>query len=130
MTALDTTVIVRLVVRHDPVLVARAAALIRRHGCWIPTTELLEAEWVLRAVYGYTREQVVKALERLASMENVEIERARDVGLALDWHRLGLDFADTLHLTASQGCDAFATFDAALRKAAKRHRLRPEVIEP
>lgn len=130
MTALDTTVILRLVVRDDPVQIARAAALIRRHGCWIPTTVLLEAEWVLRAVYGYTREQVVEALERLASMENVEIERARDVGLALDWHRLGLHLADALHLTASQDCDGFATFDGALCNAARRHRLRSGVIEP
>ena len=130
MTALDTNVVVRLIVRDDPSQVMRAATLVRENACWLPTTVLLEAEWVLRAVFGYSPEQVVEALGRLVSMENVELESVTAARLALDWHQLGLDFADALHLAASHDRDRFATFDTALRKAATKLGLRPPVMDP
>lgn len=130
MTALDTNVIVRLIVRDDPAQVIRAAALVRDGGCFIPTTVLLEAEWVLRAAYGYSRKQTSEAFERLVSMENVELDDPAAARLALEWHALGLDFADALHLATSNDQDRFATFDVALRRLATKLGLRPPVAEP
>lgn len=130
MTALDTSVLVRLIVRDDPAQVTRAAALIRENACWAPTTVLLEAEWVLGAVSGYSPEQVVEAFGRLVSMENMELESGSAARLALDRHGLGLDSADVLHLAASHDRDRFATFDVALRRAATRFGRWPPVMDP
>lgn len=48
---------------------------------------------------------------------------------ALEWHMLGLDFADAIHLSKSTDCDAFMTFDKKLVKAAAKI-ARLSVIEP
>jgi predicted nucleic acid-binding protein len=42
------------------------------------------------------------------------------VAQALDLLDQGFDFADALHLASSRRADAFATFDAALRRRARR----------
>ncbi len=130
MIALDTNLLVRLIVRDDPEQVGRAAALVRGSACWVPRTVLLETEWVVRAVYGYTPAQTVEALERLVSMENVTLEDHATAALAVEWHRRGLDFADALHLAASRGQEAFATFDGPLRRAAARLAGPPLTLEP
>jgi predicted nucleic acid-binding protein len=39
---------------------------------------------------------------------------------ALDWADRGMDFADALHLASAADCDAFASFDAELRRTAAK----------
>ena len=130
MTALDTNVIVRLIVRDDAEQAARAAALVRGAPCWVPKSVILETEWVLRAAYRYTPDQVCEAFEALTAMVNIELDEPEAVTSAVLWHRAGLDFAEALHLAASQSCERFATFDARLRSAASRLKSRATAVEP
>ena len=130
MTALDTNVLVRLVVRDHPGQAEQAAAAIRAEACFVSKTVLLETEWVLRAVFGYTREQTVEAFLRLESTTNVEFEDSVAASTATEWHRAGLDFADALHLASARSHGRFASFDVPLRKAARRLGVRPRVSEP
>lgn len=114
MIAVDTNVIVRLLTRDDEGQYQAAYSLFNREQIFIPSTVVLETEWVLRFAYHYGSEQIVQALQSLFGLANVELERPVQTAEALDWHAQGLDFADALHLTASKEMAGFATFDKKL----------------
>lgn len=120
MIAVDTNVLVRFLVRDDAKQAARAASLIRGHEIWASKTVLLETEWVLRSLYGFSPETVARALRRLAGLRTVFLEDELAVAKALDWSSQGLDFADALHLASAGNARRFATFDRKLTKQAKR----------
>lgn len=120
MQAVDTNVLVRAFVQDDPAQAVRAQALLRAHQVFVPVTVMLELEWVLRSRYGFTKQVIAKALEKIASLENAVIGE-RDAVLAATAHlERGWDFADALHHALSAGCECFATFDSALVKRAGR----------
>lgn len=123
MIALDTNVLVRYVTNDDPRQAARAVRLLSRSDeVFLPKTVLLELEWVLRAVYDVPRAGVARAFKHILGLPNVVVEATEDVARALHAFDRGFDFADALHLTASQRADAFHTFDKALaRKAGSDH---------
>jgi len=120
MIAVDTNVVVRFLVRDDPKQAARAAELIRDNQIWIPKTVLLETERVLRSLYGFTRESLVRALRALAGLETIFLEDEVAVAEALDWFKEGLDFADALHLASAGTANQFATFDGKLARQGSR----------
>jgi predicted nucleic acid-binding protein len=84
----------------------------------VPTSVLLETEWVLRSGYGFAAERLVRALRDFAGLPGVTLEDPRLAATALDWAEQGLDFADALHLAAARGCTAFMSFDRRLAKVA------------
>ncbi|EAQ75945.1 MULTISPECIES: type II toxin-antitoxin system VapC family toxin [unclassified Synechococcus] len=97
--ALDTNVLVRLLTNDDPEQAERAAHLIdRSSACFVPITVTLELEWVLRGAYRLSPEAVISAFEGLMAIPQVHLEHDDQVLYALEWHRQGLDFADSLHL--------------------------------
>jgi len=118
--AVDTNVVVRYLTDDDPRQSARARRLIDRHEVWVPTTILLETEWVLRSAYGYGRAEVADALRRFAGLPRVSLESPAVAAQALEWSEQGMDLADALHLAASVDCEAFVTFDSSLVKSANR----------
>jgi len=121
MTAVDTNVLVRIVVNDDPFQAARAAAFLRQQDrIFIAKTVLLETEWVLRNGYGLGRREVLAVLHEILAMGNAEVEDEAEVAQAMHWYERGMDFADGLHVAAAGPECSFATFDAALRKAGQR----------
>ena len=129
--ALDTNVLVRLLVNDDPSLAQRAAAVIDASpGCYVPITVTLELEWVLRGAYKLPRDAVVTAFEGLLAIRHLHLEQEDLVRRALGWHRMGLDFADALHLARSEGCDALISFDRPLAQLASQLNLQPPVQSP
>ena len=111
MHGIDTNLIVRYLTGDDPHQAAKARAIIGHQPVSVPRTVLLEAEWVLRAVYDRPPEQIIPALRALAGRPGVSVEDAALVAKAMDWAEAGMDFADTLHLAAAAGCEGFLTFD-------------------
>ncbi|MCJ7797317.1 MAG: PIN domain-containing protein, partial [Thermoleophilia bacterium] len=63
MIAVDTTVLVRLLVRDDDVQAGRAAALFEQNEIFVCKTVLLETEWVLRFSYGLDGATILAALK-------------------------------------------------------------------
>jgi predicted nucleic acid-binding protein len=118
MLAIDTNLIIRYLTADHPTQSARARALIDANDVFVCTTVLLEAEWVLRSVYGYTPGPLARALAAFAGLPRVKLEDATLIAKALDWMEKGLDFADALHLLRAGGCDAFVSFDQSLAKRA------------
>jgi len=116
MIAVDTNVLVRFLVRDNAKQAARAAELIRGNEIWISKTVLLETEWVLRSLYGFSPERLAGALRALAGLGTIFLEDEAAVAKALDWFKEGLDFADALHLASAGNATRFATFDRKLAR--------------
>lgn len=126
MIAFDTNLLVRAATNDDPPQVAVVRQLLALNAVFIPRTVLLETEWVLRAGYRKTREQISRFFAELLETDNTVIENHDAVAQALDWYRLGADFADALHLAAC-GRAIMHTFDQNFCKAAREQGLAPEV---
>jgi predicted nucleic-acid-binding protein len=126
--ALDTNVLVRLLTQDDAEQARRADEVMARPASkWIPTSVVLETEWVLRAAYGFDRGVVSEALRRVVGLEGVQVESRAVVLRALGWHAAGMDFADALHLAAAERAERFVTFDRRLRSAAQATGAHPPV---
>jgi predicted nucleic-acid-binding protein len=120
VVAVDTNVVVRLVVADNAHQSARAAAIFRSGPVFIAKSVLLETEWVLRYSYELGAETVLQSLRAVLGLENVSVEDPPSVTAALRLLEQGLDFADALHITSSAQAERFATFDTKLVKLAKR----------
>lgn len=80
---------------------------------------VLECEWVLRSLYGYSPHGVTSALRAFFGIPTVSVENPELMAQALDLAEQGFDFADALHLAAAEDCENFATFDHKFAKRAK-----------
>lgn len=120
MIAVDTNVVVRLIAGDDPRQSPIARELFERNDVYLPKTVLLETEWVLRKTYAATRMEIHQRLLELVLLPQVGVEDVDNVAEALALFAQGMDFADALHLATSTECDAFASFDRKLAKAAKK----------
>lgn len=119
MIAIDTNVLVRLVVADDPAQARRARKLLEKNDVVVAATVLLEAEWVLRSAYGFEPAQIARAFRRFLGLPRVSPDSPAAVAQALDAYDAGLDFADALHLAATPDAEAFFTFDKRLARAAR-----------
>jgi predicted nucleic-acid-binding protein len=117
--AVDTNVVVRLLTGDDARQAARAVALFRTEEIWLAKTVILEAEWVLRSLYGFRGAQLSAALSGLASLPKVRVEDPAAVSKALEWTLAGMDFPDALHLASRGNSARFVTFDEKLVNRAK-----------
>lgn len=120
MRAVDTNVLVRALVQDDEKQARRAEICLSAQPVYIPVTVILELEWVLRSLYGYTPKAIADAMEKLAILENAVVGEQAAVVAAASKLRDGWDFADALHHALAVGCDDFATFDAHLARRAGR----------
>lgn len=114
MIAIDANVIVRLLTKDDEGQYQAAYGLFEREQVFIPTTVILETEWVLSYAYRFKPEQIINAFRALFGLSNVDLEHPLLVAEALDWRAQGMDFVDSLHVAASKQADRFVTFDKKL----------------
>ncbi|HEV3111409.1 MAG TPA: type II toxin-antitoxin system VapC family toxin [Candidatus Binataceae bacterium] len=88
MIAVDTNVLVRIIINDDARQAALAPDLLNQREVFISKTVLLETEWVLRSAYKFGPSAVREALRRFLDRSNVEIEDEATVR-----QRLGLESA-------------------------------------
>jgi len=119
--ALDTNVLVRLLVRDDEEQYRAARRLIDQaeaadESVLIMLCALLETEWVLRSRYKLDKASIAESFTRLLESVGVEFEHEPTVEEALYlWaQHPRADFADCLLAAraAHLGCSRFLTFDA------------------
>lgn len=119
MRAVDTNLLVRLLVRDDARQVAAAEAFIER-GAWVSQLVLVETTWVLDAVYGRNHAQLVKALELLLAHAQLAVQDEDTVAAALAHYRShpALGFSDCLVLEVARkaGHLPLGTFDKRLAR--------------
>jgi predicted nucleic acid-binding protein len=119
LVAVDTNVLVRLLIGEHPVQHRAACGLFQHQDVFVPDTVLLESEWVLRRVYQFAPTEICAAFRHVCGLPNVSLRDAAVIAQIIDWHEAGLDFADAMHL-ASAGELPFRTFDKDLVKAGRR----------
>ncbi len=121
MIVLDTNVWVRYVTNDDQLQARRAIKLLESgSGIFLPKTILLELEWVLRAVYALDAVAIQSALLHILGLPMVTVETPHQVAQALNGYKNGLDFADALHLAASEGAETLYTFDERFVRKARQ----------
>jgi predicted nucleic-acid-binding protein len=111
MLAVDTNVLVRLIVQDDRLQAARARRLFEREQVGLAKTVPLETERVLRSQYEFDGGAIAAVLRGLAGLANLQVEDQFAVAQALDWLEAGIDFAGGLHLASKGGASSFVTFD-------------------
>ena len=119
MLAIDTNLVVRYLTGDHPKQAAQARALIDANQVFVPTTVLLETEWVLRSVFDFVATLIAQRLRAFAGLPTVTIKDETLAAQALDRMEAGMDFADALHLGKASGRRAFVTFDKRLVRSAK-----------
>jgi predicted nucleic-acid-binding protein len=121
MRAVDTNVIVRLVVRDDPKQVAAAESFVAK-GAWVSLLVLVEVMWVLDAVYDLGRQKIATAAEMLLCHKDLTIQDADVVDAALAHFRarskVGFSDCLVLEIARKAGHSPLGTFDRELSKVA------------
>lgn len=127
MRAVDTDVLVRLVVRDDADQV-RVAEEFVASGAWVSHLVLAETMWVLDAVYERTPEQIATAADMLLNHEQISVQDADVVSAAIESFRKrpSLGFSDCLVLEIARkvGHLPLGTFDRELAKLDDTLRLQ------
>ncbi|MBI4892314.1 MAG: type II toxin-antitoxin system VapC family toxin [Acidobacteria bacterium] len=126
MRAVDTNVLVRLLVVDDPSQAQAAADFIAR-GAGVPLLALAEATWVLESVYERTPRQIADAVAMLLDHKQLIVQDA-DVAaaaLALFSARPALGFSDCLILESARkaGHLPLGTFDKSLARSSGAQKL-------
>jgi predicted nucleic-acid-binding protein len=121
MRSVDTNVLVRLVTRDDTEQTATAEAFVAA-GAWVQHIVLVEAMWVLSAVYELGPERIAAAIEMLLNHRDLTVQDADVVQAALEHFRKrpALGFSDCLILEVARkaGHLPLGTFDRDLGKLA------------
>jgi len=119
MRAVDTNVVVRLIVRDDPEHV-RAAQEFTASGAWVSHLVLAETTWVLDAVYERSAEQIATAIDMLLNHKDLTLQDADVVTAALDQFRkrpvLGFSDCLVLEIARKAGHLPLGTFDRNLAR--------------
>src|SRR5262245_36387225 len=119
MRAVDTNVIVRLIVRDDDEQVA-AAERFTEHGAWISTLALAEAVWVLSTTYDLNPVELADGIDMLLHNTRVALQDAETVAAALAMFRSKpvLGFSDCLIFELARRSNnlPLGTFDRTLAR--------------
>ena len=126
MLAVDTNVLVRLLVRDDPDQLRASEEFISK-GAWVSHLVLAETLWVLDSVYDLSRAQLATAVEMLLNHRELTLQDADVVTAALGHYRRkpAVQFSDCLMLEIARkaGHLPIATFDRSFAKLADVQRL-------
>ena len=119
MRAVDTNVLVRLIVRDDPAQVEKAESFVA-HGAWVSQIVLAETVWVLESVYGLDRAQVATVVAMLVEHDRLTLQDEdviRGAHSAFERDR-SVGFTDCLVVEAARraGHLPVGTFDKAMSR--------------
>src|SRR3954454_19617149 len=103
MRAVDTNLLVRLITRDDRTQVAAAESFVPK-GAWVTMLVVVEATWVLAAVYDLTHAEIATAIDMLLHHRDLTVEQSDSVAAALEQYRNRptLGFSDCLILETAR----------------------------
>jgi len=119
MRAVDTNVLVRIIIRDDERQADAGEAFIA-HGAWVSHIALAELSWVLESVYDQRPQSIATAIDMLLHHQHLTLQDADAVTAALNQfrHRPKLGFSDCLMVEVARkaGHGPLGTFDRLLGK--------------
>lgn len=126
MRAIDTNVLVRILVRDEENQVA-AAESFTKTGAWISHLVLMEAVWVMDTYYDETPARIASAVEMLLDHRELVVQEGETVRAALvEYRKLpALGFSDCLILEVARkaGHLPLGTLDRELGKLSGAQKL-------
>ncbi len=126
MRAVDTNVLIRLILRDDVRQAAIAERFIER-GAWVAHLVVAEAMWVLGTVYARSASEIATAVEMLLEHQQLVVQEAEVVSAAVRTFRArpALGFSDCLllEIVRKAGHLPLGTFDKDLSKADGAERI-------
>jgi predicted nucleic-acid-binding protein len=126
MRAIDTNVLVRMLVRDDAVQAAAADACVAK-GAWISHVVLAEATGVFESLYSFSASKIAEAVDLILRHKDLTIQDEDVVTRALVHFRAHrkIEFADCLVLAIAEkaGHTPLGTFDRNLAKLEGAQRL-------
>jgi predicted nucleic-acid-binding protein len=126
MLAVDTNVLVRLIVRDDASQVRAAEGFVGK-GAWVSHLILAETLWVLDSVYELTRDKIAAAVDMLLNHQELTLQDGDVVRAALNQfeQHSRVEFSDCLALAIARkaGHIPLGTFDRDFAKLADVERL-------
>ena len=122
MIAIDTNILVRLLVGDNQKQAKKAADVLNNNRGFISKSVLIETEWVLRYTYKIDQPTIISIFNKLFAFPKLTFEDPSIILQAISWNQQGLDFADALHLASSDKntISSFITFDQKLTKRANK----------
>ena len=129
MLAVDTNVLIRLLVDDAGARgqCARARARVQdEERLYVPFVAVIEAIWVLRTSYRFSKKEILKVFEKLLENERYEIANGKVFGDALrTFLSVNVDFADcAIHAEAQREGVELLTFDRKLKRIGSVEVLR------
>lgn len=121
MIALDTSVLVRYLVRDDPEQAEAARALLEgltpEHPGFISREVAVEVVWVLERAYRFPSIRIAEVMVELTATDSLVVEASHDTARAAYSYSKGdADFSDLMILAAAEraGAGPLHTFDRSL----------------
>lgn len=119
MTALDTNVLIRFLIKDDKhqadiVYKLFKKAEIEKGTFYVPLLVLLETIWVLESVYKISRRDILDSINALVLMPILDFEAQSVImGFISSARNNKIDLSDLLiaHAAKSAGCECVLTFD-------------------
>jgi len=104
--SLDTNVLVRFLVADDPSQFRQACGLIKsvidEQSLWVPTSVIVELEWVLRSLYEFNKDDIIETFVMLLEARELTFQDEGVLEVAVNLYtEHNTDFADCLHLASS-----------------------------
>jgi predicted nucleic-acid-binding protein len=124
MAALDTNVVVRLLVGDDAAQARAAENVVATEACTVVPSVLMECEWVLRGAYKLDAATILASLQDFLALDNISASEAALTQRTLDAYANGVDFADALHAAQCADGQTLVTFDKAFANRAAKAGLR------
>ena len=119
MPAIDTDVLLRLIIQDDARQASAAEGFIEK-GAWVSVLALAEAAWVLTTVYHVTPAALADAIEMLLDHQHLVMQDSDVVAAALELFRakpkVGFSDCLMLHLARKAGHQSLGTFDRSLAR--------------
>jgi len=126
MRAVDTNILVRLIVRDDVSQTDRAEAFVSA-SAWVSHLVLAETVWVLQSVYGLSAEKISVAIGMLLEHDKLALQDEDIVRAALSdfmqWNDVGFTDCLIVRIADAMGHRPLGTFDKALSRLKNVHKL-------
>lgn len=127
MIGIDTNILLRYLLKDDPVLSPRALEIIAANDCFVTRAALTEVVYTLESYYRSSRLDIGRALDALLSLQRVSIEDSAVTERAVTWYKGGMDFGDAMIAASSHRSARVYTFDRDFARLARKIRIAPPV---
>ena len=121
MNAIDTNVLVRVLINDDQIQAYKAVKLIGNNApVFVSEIVLCETIWVLQSRYGFNKAQLISAIEKVLKIKELHIEHNDAMWSAFhEFQYIAADFSDCVigAVAKHHGCSAVSTFDKNAAKS-------------